>query len=113
MTDDYFDELRYADVRDSAIMLSFMTMAGYRGVDTPITLATIGLGPDDVQTIARELSTGIDVAEGGEHIELCEHGQPIREDETSPSDCGECDQQRAEDSEVPADWFAGGFAENH
>jgi hypothetical protein len=87
-----------------------------RATLAPITLATIGLPWQEVQAIARECHgvPGFGQSRGEEHIELCPHGLGFDPNtETDPAHCEDCQQSRAEDSEVPADWFAGGFADNH
>lgn len=98
------------DMTDADLMHDLMPPAWLgRATRCPLTLATVGLEWPEVQRIARELRTGITVDESGtvEHVELCSHGL------NAEGYCEDCAIDAAEHNQVPADWFAGGFADNH
>jgi hypothetical protein len=104
-----------ADRADAAIMAE---LAGgpFRATLTPITLATIGLGWDEVQRIARELRTvsgehiTVGVADspngtlevitrGGDvdYVDRCAHGIVCGMDEIRPAECDDCNEQHGSD----------------
>lgn len=112
------------DRQDAALMLELARGSAEIGRATlaPVTLATIGLDSGSMRTIARELAADHlerlamahkvlcafkTRASDVEHIDYCAHGLD------SDTECENCSQDRAEHSQVPTDWFAGGFADNH
>lgn len=123
-------------VADNAIMLELAlgSLEIGRATLCPVTLATIGLPSSEMVAIARELreerkdralealtmahkvlcafkARPADVTD----LEYCPHGQAFDTVEQCDAShtCSDCAQSAAEDSEVPAEWFAGGFASNH
>lgn len=122
--------------RDEAIMAELAHSSREIGRATlcPVTLASIGLPAAEYRAIAkakrldreaRELAALAERhrilaafkagASSVLDLEYCPHGQAFDTAEHCDArhTCSDCAQSIAEDSEVPADWFAGGFAPNH
>lgn len=115
-----------ADRRDAAIMRELADPALGRATLAPATLASIGLDHAEFKAIALGLPLPSDTIvtehrlDQFEHIvlettepEFCQHGYALTDEETWPHACEECAADIGEACALPAESWAGGFADNH